>query len=152
MKILVDTNVLLRIAQVGHPHRPVAVEAVVRLIAAEAELCLVPQVLYEFWVSATRPEPVNGLGMDCAAAERSLEELLRDFRLLRDERGVYGYWRSLIAAHQVQGKLAHDTRLVAAMQRHGLTHLLTFNADDFSRFHEITVYTPSDILAGHLPV
>ncbi len=151
MKVLVDTNVLLRIAQAGHPHRPAAAEAVVQLIAADHELCVVPQVLYEFWVSATRPEPVNGLGMDCAAAERSLDELVREFRLLRDERGVYGFWRSLIAAHQVQGKLAHDARLVAAMQRHGLNDILTFNKPDFARFTGIRVLTPADILSGQLP-
>ncbi len=151
MKVLVDTNVLLRIAQPGHPHRPAAAESVVRLIAADWELCVVPQVLYEFWVAATRPEPVNGLGMDCTAAELSLDELVRDFRLLRDERGVYGFWRSLIVTHQVQGKLAHDARLVAAMQRHGLTDILTFNSADFARFTGIRAFTPADILAGQLP-
>jgi len=46
---------------------------------------------------------------------------------------------------------AHDTRLVAAMQRHGLTYLLTFNTGDFSRFTAIHGLSPEDILAGQLP-
>ena len=33
----------------------------------------------------------------------------------------------------------HDTRLVAAMKVHGLSHILTFNVKDFKRFVDITV-------------
>jgi len=51
----------------------------------------------------------------------------------------------------VHGTRAHDTRLVAAMQRHGLTYLLTFNTADFSRFTAIHGLSPEDILAGQLP-
>ena len=43
------------------------------------------------------------------------------------------------------GKQAHDARLVAAMIAHRLTHLLTFNTDDFKRFSEITVVAPRSI-------
>lgn len=39
----------------------------------------------------------------------------------------------------MKGKNAHDARLVAAMVRHGLTHILTFNAQDFSRYRGITI-------------
>jgi predicted nucleic acid-binding protein len=152
MKMLLDTNVLLRIAQPAHPQRTEALEATVRLSEAELDLCLVPQVLYEFWSVATRPVSVNGLGMDAAAAERSLDELTHDFHLQRDERGVYGHWRSLIAAHRVRGKNAHDARLVAAMLRHGIGCLLTFNTPDFARFTTIAVYSPTEIVAGRLPV
>ncbi len=151
MKLLVDTNVLLRVAQSGHPQRPEALDAIVRLTALNGELCLVPQVLYELWVAATRPIAVNGLGMDWAAAERSLDELVRDFRLFRDERGIYGFWRTLIATQRVHGKLAHDARLVAAMQRHGITNLLTFNKPDFARFSGIHAFTPAEIASGQTP-
>jgi hypothetical protein len=43
------------------------------------------------------------------------------------------------------GKQAHDTRLVAAMTVHQITHLLTFNTDDFKRFTEITAIDPRSI-------
>jgi hypothetical protein len=43
------------------------------------------------------------------------------------------------------GKNAHDARLVAAMRVHGLTHLLTFNAQDFRRYPGINVVTPGDL-------
>jgi hypothetical protein len=44
------------------------------------------------------------------------------------------------------GKNAHDARFVAAMMAHGLTHLLTFNPQDFRRYSGITVVTPAEIL------
>ncbi|OCQ98267.1 hypothetical protein BCD64_13250 [Nostoc sp. MBR 210] len=39
----------------------------------------------------------------------------------------------------------HDTRLVAAILLHGLTHILTFNVSDFSRYSEITAIHPTAI-------
>jgi hypothetical protein len=33
------------------------------------------------------------------------------------------------------------------MQRHGLTHLLTFNAADFNRYQGITILDPQTIAA-----
>jgi len=44
------------------------------------------------------------------------------------------------------GKNGHDARLVAAMTVHGLTHLLSFNAQDFRQYRAITVVTPADVL------
>ena len=38
---------------------------------------------------------------------------------------------------------AHDARLVAAMVRHSISHLLTFNEQDFARYNEIAVIVPS---------
>jgi predicted nucleic acid-binding protein len=47
--------------------------------------------------------------------------------------------------HGVSGKKAHDARLVAAMTVNGITHILTFNADDFTRYTGITVLHPSKL-------
>ena len=47
--------------------------------------------------------------------------------------------------HEVIGKMAHDARLVAAMKRHDITHLLTFNDRDFSRFTDIMVVNPASV-------
>ncbi len=44
------------------------------------------------------------------------------------------------------GKKAHDTRILAAMRIHNVSHLLTFNGDDFKRFQGIiTVTEPKDL-------
>ena len=52
---------------------------------------------------------------------------------------------SIVDQHKVIGRQAHDARLVAAMKVHNVTHLLTFNPDDFKRFSEITVVNPQDV-------
>jgi predicted nucleic acid-binding protein len=151
MKLLLDTNILLRLAQTASADHAAAKSAILSLAAAQVELCVVPQVIYEFWVVATRPYAVNGLGMDIVMAEQSVLTIIQDFQLLRDERGIFGHWQTLVVTNSVSGKTAHDARLVAAMQRHGLTNILTFNTEDFVRFPGIHVFAPAEVLAGRLP-
>jgi predicted nucleic acid-binding protein len=148
MSILIDTNVLLRRAQPASPQHQLAIDALQALVVADVEMCLLPQVIYEYWVAATRPLAANGLEMAIPIVEQAVDELLQDFTLLKDERGIFGRWRSLVVAHRILGKNAHDARLVAAMQRHGLTNLMTFNKQDFTG---IQVYTPDEILGGQVP-
>jgi predicted nucleic acid-binding protein len=119
-----------------------------RLSESGHELCLVPQSIYEYWVVATRPLAVNGFGMPISDVDRRIQELLLHFTLLRDERGVYSRWYDLVVSRHVQGKQAHDARLVAAMERHNVKHLLTFNRADFARFPAIVVLSPDELQSG----
>jgi len=41
---------------------------------------------------------------------------------------------------------AHDARLVAAMNVRGVSHILTFNGADFSRYTNITVIDPNSLV------
>ena len=123
-------------------HYATAVSASDSLDALGHTKVIVPQVVYEFWAVATRPVQVGGLGLASAETESKLEGVLSTFLLLRDERKVYECWRELVADHDVKGKQVHDTRLVAAMLRHDISHLLTFNGADFARYSEITVVEP----------
>lgn len=151
MRVLIDTNVLLRLDDTGHQSHAEAQAAVEWLISNERECVLVPQVLYEFWAVATRPIPANGLGLSAARAELAISGSLDVFRVLTDERLVLKHWRELVNRYDVKGKNSHDARLVAAMQRHGLANLLTFNGADFARFPAINVYSPAEVLAGRIP-
>jgi predicted nucleic acid-binding protein len=140
MKILLDTNVVARLfARVGDNSNVVASRAVARLRNDRHELFLLPQVLYEFWVIATRPADQNGFGMPPIEMLKELEELQTLFTLLRDERSVFDRWQALVAEHKVIGKAAHDARLVAGMYRHALSHVLTFNVVDFKRYSAIEI-------------
>jgi len=105
----------------------------------------VPQVIYEYWVVATRPLVNNGFGLNAEAADELVSDWVQNFRLLLDEREVFTHWRELVSKHEVKGKLAHDARLVAAMLRHGISKLLTYNKADFARFIEIEVVSPADV-------
>lgn len=143
--MLIDTNVLLRSAQPSHTQHAVAVAAVKATRMRGSIPCIVPQVIYEYWVVATRPVSANGLGMSVAEAEAEVEQLCSQFHCFRDERAIFDRWQRLVAQYNVQGKTAHDARLVAAMERHGINQLLTFNDQDFRRFTHITVIHPASI-------
>ena len=104
-------------------------------------------MLIEYWVSATRPREVNGFGLDTAQADLRLTEIETLFTLLPEPPDIAARWRRLAVGHAVQGKQAHDARIVAVMLAHGVTHLLTLNPTDFARYPEITVVTPQGIIS-----
>lgn len=68
MRVVIDTNVLMRGIELGHPQQPVADAALLALNARGDQLCITPQTLYEFWSVTTpsgptkraRPEPGPG--------------------------------------------------------------------------------------------
>jgi predicted nucleic acid-binding protein len=145
MNYLVDTNFLLRLAQNTSPFQQYTRNAYSSLRAQGEVLMIVPQNLVEFWAVATRPINVNGLGLSIELASQELSQMKQLFRLQLDTAEILMIWQQLIIKYQVKGKQVHDTRLVAAMIDHQITHLLTFNTDDFKRFTEITVIDPRDI-------
>lgn len=140
-----DTNVLLRLVQKNHPMRPDARRALVTLRRRGEELCITPQNIIEFWAVATRPLDKNGLGLTVDEATREIRKLRRIFKLRPDSLAIFAEWEQLVARYQVMGKQAHDTRLVAVMKAHGLSHILTFNTDDFKRFADITPVAPQTV-------
>lgn len=148
MRILIDTSVVVRTAQPGTAACAEALAALADLHKRGYQRCIVPQVLYEYWVVATRPVAQNGLGMSVAQAETDLSRLKQLFQFLRDERAIYEIWHQLVVQYSVSGKNAHDARLAAAIQRHQLTHILTFNKSDFVRYSHLVAVTPAEVLAG----
>jgi predicted nucleic acid-binding protein len=145
---LLDSNILLRLAQPGHPHHN-EVRNCIRILLRKKEIvCIVPQVLFEFWVVATRPIANNGLGLSVENVKRKVEKAEFFFRLYLDTSQVYREWLRLVESYSVSGLKAHDARIVAAMKIHRLTNLVTFNINDFKRFKdsEIAVFTPSEVM------
>lgn len=125
-----------------------AMEALNVLLEGEDLMYITTQNLIEFWNVATRPLKRNGLGMTVAQTDDELGKLQTLFNVLLDSPELYFTWRTLVTEYAVMGVQVHDTRLVAAMLVHGVTHILTFNTSDFKRFSElITVVHPSDIFA-----
>ncbi len=148
MQILLDSNVLLRSVEPKHVHNRDSTHAIDRLRRHGHDLTIVPQVLYEFWSVATRPIENNGLGMSTSDAYDELTAMKRLFRLMLDERGVFAEWERLVGQFDVKGKKSHDARLIAAMLRHGISRILTFNASDFSRFTAVSAILPADVVSG----
>jgi predicted nucleic acid-binding protein len=151
MNVLLDTNLLARMAQPGTAGCQVAHDATDALGRRGDTACLVPQVLYELWAVATRPVAVNGLGFSASQATAELSRVLALFPLLADTPAIFPEWHRLVTAHAVMGRNAHDARLVAAMMVHGLTHVLTFNVGDFARFPGIIALDPAVVAAPPPP-
>ena len=143
--VLINTNLLVRLTSPGDPQHEAAAVALANLTVEGRRICLVPQCLYEYHVVATRPPKDNGLRREPSDVDREIDAFLERFHLLRDERGVFTRWRELMRTHPARGRKAHDSRLVAAAIRHGITDLLSFNGKDFARYPQIVVLDPAAV-------
>jgi len=131
---LADTNVLLRFADRNHPLHPVVRAAVRKLRRDGHTLQVTSQNCVEFWNVATRPTTRNGFGLTPTETDRLLRLIERLFPLLLDTPRLYSEWRRLVVTFSVSGVQVHDARLVAAMKLNSVTHILIFNATDFTRY------------------
>ena len=145
MHCLLDTNVLLRGLDRGHPMYRVVRRALIALRRQDNRLFLTSQNLIEFWAVATRPVDSNGLGMSVQWAAAQLVRIKRFFSVLPDTADAYAEWERIVLQQQVSGKKVHDARLVASMKVHGVAHILTFNTNDFLRYPGITIIHPQSL-------
>ena len=142
---LVDTNVFLRVADSSDPNHAVARMALRKIPASGDTRCFATQNIIEFWVVATRPSTSRGgLGLSVAEADRFVRLFRRVFTLIPETGSVLDEWYRLVTTHNVSGVQAHDARLAALMKAHGITHILTFNTTDFSRYG-ITAVNPAAV-------
>ena len=145
MVYLTDTNVLLGFSFPADPRHPIVRAAVRKLMADGHQLQTTSQNFAEFWNVSTRPIDRNGFGHTPSEANILLRDLEFLFRLLPDLPSAYSEWRRLVVDYGVSGVQVHDARLVASMISHDMTHILTFNTQDFNRYasEEIIAVDPS---------
>ena len=135
--ILLDTNIILRSKQNGSSHHKEVTEKLIKLAENGEELVICPQVIYEFYVVATRPPDNNGFGLSPETAIGELENIVETYSMLAETDQVYFNWRKLISDYKVIGKNAHDARIVAFMVSNSIGSLYTLNKKDFERYHSI---------------
>ena len=113
---LLDTNILVRLSNEDDPQHLVSRRAIQKLKRDGARLCLMSQVMIEFWVVATRPTQQNGLGWTPQHARQSIDELQEIFELLSDPADLFPNWLDLVTRVPVHGKRAYDARIAAFAQ------------------------------------
>jgi predicted nucleic acid-binding protein len=142
VKILIDTNVLVRSVERAHPLLRVARNALRHLYEQDHELYVTTQNISEFWNVCTRPAKFNGLGNSIEATSRLTSRLESLFTILPESMETFRQWRGLVVTHGVKGAKVHDARLAATILAYELDAILTFNAGDFVRF-PIAVLDPA---------
>ena len=93
----------------------------------------------------TRPLARNGLGLTVNEADREVRAIEAGMSLLPDSEAVYREWRRIVLQSGVSGIQVHDARLAAAMYVHGVSHILTLNVSDFSRFDGLIALHPRSL-------
>ena len=143
MLVLVDSGILLRLLEPTVPQYGVIRGAVRALRGRGDTLVTATQNAAEFRNVCTRPAAARGgYGLSIADADWRLRVIERLFRVVSDSPSAYQIWRGLLVAHGVRDVQVHDARLVALMQVHGITHILTLNGADFARYPGIVPIDP----------
>jgi predicted nucleic acid-binding protein len=141
VKILIDTNVLVRSVERTHPLSRIARNVLRHFYGQGHELYIATQNISEFWNVCTRPSELNGLGNSIEATSRLTSRLESFFTILPESMETFRQWRTLVVAHGVKGAKVHDARLASTILAYKLDAILTFNVDDFARF-PITTLDP----------
>ena len=149
MPYLIDTSILVRVADEDDELRQEALSALLELHRRGEVVNITPQVLIEFRSVATRPRDVNGLGLKAQEAAFKASQFENEFTLLVETPGIFSAWKELVQDLGIVGKQVHDARLVSVCHAHGITHLLTFNARHFARMAAygpgLIVVSPEDV-------
>ncbi|WP_243146936.1 PIN domain-containing protein [Scytonema sp. UIC 10036] len=144
---MADTNILLRFIAPSDPNHLLVRNLIYSLLNRGEEICYTSQNLAEFWNVCTRPLTTrSGFGLSIEETDVRAQVIERYFTFKPDSAAVHAEWRRLIVHYKVSGVKVHDARLVAAMCIHGVTDIITFNTNDFTRYTEITAYHPSAIV------
>src|SRR5438132_975 len=116
MAYLLDTGILLRLADNRDPQHRIVRDSVRELIGRQDDLFITTQNIAEFCNVATRPIANNGLGIPPIHAieliDREIEPIctvLSELDTLKAE------FKRLLTTYNVIGKQVHDARLVAMM-------------------------------------
>ncbi len=142
---LLDTNIILRFADIRSSEYEIINNAIFQILLQGGQCCITPQVLIEFWVVATRPVAVNGLGWTPEETERAVQMLRNQFEWLEETPDIFPIWLSLATTHRISGKRTHDLRIQAVVLAHNISHILTLNPKDFVEVEGITIVHPNSI-------
>ena len=140
---LVDTNVLVYSFFRDHPFYPASAHLIDHAQTSAAGLCVVPQVLAEFYAVITNPRRVSApFTASEALAELANIRTLPGLIQLPVPLDIVDRWSALLKQRPVTGHDFFDAQLVGAMLGNGVKKIYTFNVKDFTPFPELEVLEP----------
>ena len=140
---LVDANVLVYGFYDQAEHYPDCSRLLERAQDGDIALCVVPQVLTEFYAVITDGRRVTdpfepGDALDAIDQVVAMPGMM----LLPTPVDLVARWTSLARQHPVTRGAIFDLQLVAAMLGNEVRRIYTFDIGDFERFSELEVLSP----------
>ena len=89
----------------------------------------------------TRPQ-VFAQPASVAYIRAEIELFTRQYHIAEDNADVTERLLQIVESVAVGGKQIHDANIVATMQVYGITHLLTENVSDFTRYSQLITIIP----------
>ena len=135
--ILLDANILVHSKQPASPHYQAITQMLTDFAENSEDLAVCQQVLYEYYVVATRPAAQNGYGISADDAIDQINDFKSAYTYINDPDNLLAEWQSIIVKYKTIGKTAHDARLVALMHAQSIDRIYTMNPGDFNRYADI---------------
>lgn len=146
--LFLDTNVLLTATDRTRLGYGQAQRLLTLASCAGYHMGVSGQILREYLAVATRPVPVNGLGLSLADALANVETFAQRLVFYEENETVAKCLRRLVQESGVGGKRVHDVNVVATMLTHGILRLVTDNTADFAAFAGIECLTLAETGPG----
>lgn len=140
-----DTNILLRHTVPEFPEHDIVREGVTRLAKQGAIFWISRQVLREFASTLTRPQTFGSPLKTDDVAQR-VENIAKTLNVADETARVTRNWIALLKQYDIGGKQIHDANIVATMQTHKISLLVTLNIADFKRFESLIMLVSLDEL------
>ena len=140
---LLDTNVLVYAFYQDFEHYQASYHLLNQAQNDDAALCVIPQVIAEFYSVITNPRRVSssfepGDALDEIKSIRALPGLT----LLPVPLDVVDRMTELLHSYPVIGRRVFDVQIVATMLGNDVQRIYTFDTTHFIQFDEIDVLTP----------
>lgn len=142
MRVLLDTNIILRRTNPAAPEYTAVVASLQSLVVQGHTCCVCAQNLVELWAVMTRPLSSNGLALDPGEARRRIDTVLASLTFVHDPPVLFMSWLDLCTTHEVRGRQVFDARLVALMVGTGIDRFVTLTPVDFTRYPMIELIVP----------
>jgi predicted nucleic acid-binding protein len=142
-RALVDTNVLVYTVYPSAAQHAASRALVESAKHPAAGLCVLPQILAEFFAVVTNPKRVA----PPKTAEEALQAIeqflaLPGLAVLPLPADVVTRWIALVRAKPVRGGEVFDVQAAAAMLGHGIPTVFTYNGNDFKGIPGISAKEP----------
>ncbi|PNK12870.1 type II toxin-antitoxin system VapC family toxin, partial [Cylindrospermopsis raciborskii] len=96
---LLDTNIILRFANSQSQEYNLIRNTISEILLRGGQCFITSQVIIEFWVVATRPVNVNGLGWTVEQTTQAVQMLISQFDLLAETPDVFSIWLNLVITY-----------------------------------------------------